>query len=210
MIGKKYQGMTLIELLVAITILTVVMTGLSAIFSHVWKSNAYAIKMGQASFSVSRGLDRMVVYLRKARQADNGAYAIQSAAENDLVIFSDYDKNGATERLHFYLEGGQIKMGVARPLGGTVKTYPVEDQEVSVLAENIVNVESEPIFHYYNINYPVVSTNNPVPYPVDVSNVKLLKIFLKTNIDPSRTAENVEMESFVELRNLNDYNKVGL
>jgi len=88
------------------------------------------------------------------------------------------------------------------------KTYPSGDQEVTVIAGHIVNATNEPIFYYYNRDYPGDVVNNPLDTPAAVSDVRLLKIHLKINIDPNRAPDNVEMQSFVELRNLNDYNRI--
>jgi len=207
-IEKKYSGMTLIEMLVAIAIFSIVMTGFSMLFIRSWRMNAYVIEMGQSSFAVSQGVNTMVAYLRKARQADDGSYPIKSVANNDLVVFSDYDKDGLTERLHLYLQNGQLKMGVTEPTNGIPKTYPTADQQTKILADRIVNAANEPIFYYYNKNYPGDVTHNPVTLPVDISTIRLIKVFLKMNIDPNRAPDNIETQSFVELRNLNDYDKM--
>ncbi len=205
---KKYPGMTIIEMLVAIAIFVVAIEGFTLLFMRSWKINSYTIEMGQSSLAVSQGANKIVGYLRKVRQADNGSYPIVSAANNDLVVFSDYDKDGITERLHFFLQNSQIKMGITDPTNTMPKTYPSGDQQVNILADKIVNTGSEPIFYYYNKDYPADTVHNPVATPADVSTVRLIKIFLKINIDPNRGPENIETQSFVELRNLNDYDRM--
>lgn len=205
---KKYSGMSLVEMLIAISIFTMSISGFSLLFIRSWRMNSYAIEMGQSSFAVSQGVNTMVNYLRKARQGDNGAYTIQSADDDELVFFSDYNKNGTTERLRLYLENSTLKMGIAHPTGGIPKSYPLVDDEVKVLAERIVNAPNEPIFYYYNKDYPQDLINNPVATPADVSQIKLIKIFLKINIDPNRAPDNIETQSFVEIRNLNDYDRI--
>jgi hypothetical protein len=79
---------------------------------------------------------------------------------------------------------------------------------VKVLASNIVNDINTPIFYYYNANYPSDKTHNPLTIPLDTSEIRLIKILLKINIDPNKGPENMEMQSFVELRNLNDYDRM--
>lgn len=200
--------MGLIEMMVAIAIFTVSMAGFTALFLHTWKVNSYSFEMGQASYVVSQGMDKTVSYIRKARQGDDGAYPIQSAGNNDLVVFSDYNKDGITERLHFYLQSGQLKMGATIPTIGIPKTYPAGDQQTIILASNIVNAANEPLFYYYNSNYPADTVNNPLSVPLDVSVVRLVKILLKININPGKGPENIETQSFVEIRNLNDYDRM--
>ncbi len=201
--------MTIIEVVVSISIFVIAMAGFTLLFSKSWQMNSYTLAMGQASADASRGLNLMVVYMRKARQGDDGSYPILSASDNDLVIFSDYDKDGITERLHFYLQNGQIKMGMTKPTGTMPKTYPSGDQETIVLVSDVMNTANDPVFSYYNNNYPADTVNNPMPVSsMNISSVRLIKIFLKVNTDPSKIQKDIETQSFVELRNLNDYQNI--
>jgi len=211
MIDKKNidnNGMTIIEMMVAISIFIIAITGFTSLFLRSWKVNSYTLEMGQSSLAASQGVSTMVNYLRKVRQADDGSYPIKLAGEQELLVFSDYDRDGITERLHFYLQDGQIKMGITDPTGGMPKSYPTNDQEIKILAEDVVNTELEPIFHYYNNNYPGDNINNPLQYPMDVSTIRLVEIFLKVNTDTIRNQDSIETQSFVELRNLNDYDRI--
>jgi hypothetical protein len=204
--AKKIKlGMTIIEMLIAIAIFTIGIAGFSLLFVKSWKGNSYVFEMGQSSMAASQGVNKLVVYLRGIKQGDDGSYPIKSAANNDLVIFSDYDKDGITERLHFYKSGNQIIMGYRKPSGGLPKTYASGDQGTQVIASSIVNESSVPIFYYYNQNYPGDQANNPLATPANVGSVHLIKILLKININPNRAPDNIETRSFVELRNLNDY-----
>lgn len=198
----------MIEMMMAIMIFTIGVAGFTLLFSRTWRVNSYTLEMGRSSMAVSNGINRMGRYIRGVRQGDNGAYAIQSAADNDLVVFADYDKDEVTERLHFYKSGGDILMGVTDPTDTLPKTYPAGDQEASVLVSDIVNDDSTPVFYYYNRNYPQDVQNNPIATPAPVLDIKLVKIYLEINIDPSRAPDNMKMQSFVEMRNLSDYDRI--
>lgn len=207
---KKYfrNGLTLVETIVAIALFLLGTQATILIFSKTMQSKAYSLEMGKASFVVSRSISDVTQYLRRARQSDAGAYPIVSANDNDVVFYSDYDKDGVTERVHIYLSSGKIYLGVRNPTTNLPKTYSAGDAETFQLAENIVNTTSDPMFSYYNADYPADTTNNPVSTPADVSEVRLVKIFLKINIDPNKAPENIQQETFVELRNLNDYDRI--
>ena len=208
MIKKIKKGMTLIEALIAISIFTIGIAGFSLLFIKAWQSNSYTFEMGRSSFALSQGVNEIVGYLRKARQGDDGSYPVKSAASNDLVVFSDYDKDGITERIHFYKNGSQIMMGWRKPTGSLPKTYAAGDQETKIISSSIVNASNEPIFYYYNKDYPGDSANNPVSPPINVADVRLVEIFLKININPNRAPDSVQLRSFAELRNLNDYDRM--
>lgn len=202
---KNKRGMTLVEALIAISIFAIGIEGFSLLFINSWKANSYTFEMGQSSMAVSQGMNQLIVYLRGIRQGDDGSYPIKSAQNNDLIVFSDYDKDGITERVHFYRSGNQIVMGYRKPSGGLPKTYASGDQGTQVMVSSIVNEANVPIFYYYNQNYPGDQAGNPVPTPANVGDIHLVKILLKININPNRAPDNLETSSFVELRNLNDY-----
>ena len=84
-------------------------------------------------------------------------------------------------------------------------TYPGIDESVKIIANDIVNSPSDPVFFYYNKNYPGDLSNNPLATPISVVDVRLIKIHLMINIDPRRAPNNVNLESFAQLRNINDY-----
>ena len=205
--NKTYfkRGLTLIETIVAITLFLLGIQASVLVFNKTVQNKRYSMEMGRASFTVSRSIGDLTKYIRKARQSDTGAYPIASIGENDFVFYSDYDNDGATERLHIYFldDDDTVYMGVRNPSAGLPPIYEPGDEETIVLAEHIVNTASDPVFTYYNMNYPADSNSE-----TDRSRVRLVKIFLKINIDPNNAPENIHQQTFVELRNLNDYDRI--
>lgn len=176
------------------------------LFAKSWSINSFVIEEGNSIMIVSQSISKMVSELRKTRQADNGSYMIKSANDFDLVVYMNDDGDVQTERVHYYLENQQLKKGVSDP-SGSPPVYPANDQRIEILANYVVNTSSEPIFYYYNENYPGDTTNNPLYTPASIGDIKLIKIFLWVNIKPLTAPDNVKFESFVNLRNLNEYNK---
>jgi len=205
---KNKKGLTLIETLVAIAIFSIGIEGFTLLFLNTWKNNKYTLEMGQSSMTVSQGINTIVNYLRSVRQSDNGAYPIKSADDNEVVVYSDYDRDGITERLHIYKNDQDILMGVTDPTVTIPKTYPSEDEETFTLATKIVNTDTEPIFYYYDKNYAGGDDQLPITTPANVADIRLLKIHLKINIDPNNAPDNIELQTFVEMRNLNDYDRI--
>lgn len=206
-IRHNQTGMTLIEALMAVSIFAMGIGGFSLLFSKTWQMNAYTLEMGQSSMAVSQGLNKMVDYIRRARQGDDGSYPVQLAKDNELTIFCDYNKDDVTERLHFYRSGQTILMGVTVPTATLPKTYPTADQTVEIVASSIVNASTVNIFQYFNKDYPEDIINNPMITPALVADIRMMKIYLEVNINPVHAPDNVHIQSFVEMRNLNDYNQ---
>jgi hypothetical protein len=208
-IKNKLKGLTLVEMMVAIAIFTIGIGGFTLLFVNTWKNNSFTLEMGQSSAAVSQGLNKMAGYIRGARQSDNGSFPLGSANSNDLVLYSDYNKDGITERLHFYKNGQTVLMGVRNPSGTIPITYQSGDSQVITIANYIVNSASEPIFYYFDKDFAGDElTNPPLSVPANVADVRIIKIHLKVNINPNRAPDNIEMQSFVEIRNLNDYDHI--
>jgi len=199
-IKNKYKGMTIIEMMVAISIFTIGIGGFTLLFYKTWEMNKFALEMGQSSMAVSQSVNKMINYIRKTRQSDNGSYALVSAEDNDLILYSDYNKDGVTERLHFYKNNSDVLMGITSPTTEVPKVYPAEDDETVTLASKIVNASDVPIFYYYDQNYS--GSQDSLSTPVDVSEVRLIKVYLQINIDPYNAPDNIQIQSFANLRNL--------
>lgn len=192
----------------AIAIFSIGIEGFSLLFVRSWKINSFVIESGEASMMASRGVQKTVDVARRARQSDNGIYPIVSANNNDFVFYSDIDKDGATERVHYYRDGNSLVVGTAKPAGAP-PVYPAGDQSVQVIANYIANDVGHPIFSYYDENYPADTINNPMATPASVSDVRMVKIHLMINIDPDNAPDYINIQSFAALRNLNEYDRAN-
>ena len=200
------------EMMIAIAIFAIGIEGFTMLFVKSWQQNSYTIEMGQTAMATSQGVNKMVKYIREIRQGDNGTYPVQLADDNELTVFCDYDRDGDTERLHFYLDedSDTIFMGIREPSSGFPITYASGDGETQTIASHIVNEANNPIFAYYDANYPEDSVNNPVLTPATAPDVRLVRITIHMNIDPNRAPDNIQIQSFAEMRNLNDHDRFGI
>lgn len=199
------------EAMIAIAIFAIGMEGFTLLFARSWKQNYYVLEMGQTAMAVSRGVNELVRYIREVRQAEDGSYPVISADDNDLIFYSDYDRDGYSERIHIYKSSSNIIMGIREPnLSSFPPTYASGDGEVKTLATSVVNDAATPIFAYYDSDYPEDSVNNPIVTPANVPNIRLVRVTLHMNIDPNRPPDNVTIQSFAEMRNLNDHDRFGL
>ncbi len=204
---KALRGMSLIEMLIAIGVALLAMEGMTLLFTKMWDNNKFVLEEGMASSAASRATNKIVIQLRGVQQADNGDFPIKSADGFDLVFYCDIDDDGVVEKVHYYLDqaNDQLKQGVSNPLATNPVTYPANDSVVSVVTNYVVNESDNPIFYYYNSNYPGDTVNNPLATPASVGTIQMIRVKLLINIDPVHAPNNINIESFVDLRNLNDY-----
>lgn len=204
---RSLKAMTLIELLVAISVALIAMEGFTYLFIKTWDTNKFVLEEGMASAAASRATNKIVIQLRAVQQADNGDYPIESADDFDLVFYCDVDDDGVVERVHYFLDqaNDQLNMGVSNPIAGNPITYPVSDDTVTVVTSYVVNESDDPTFYYYNDDYPGDTVNNPLSTPTNVGDIQMIRVHLYVNINPVHAPDNINIESFVDLRNLHDY-----
>lgn len=200
------KGMTLVEMMVAITILTLAMGGFTLLFARSLRVNAFTIEEGITSIRTSRTVDAITSDLRRARQGDNGDFPIVSVSDSDIEFYVNIDGDSGTERVRYFLDSDLqlLKRTVADPIAGTPVTYAAAGTEETV-ATYVTNEASEPLFSYYNKNYPGDTANNPLSGTISLSDIRLIRVWVRMNIDPIRAPDNINIQSFAELRNLNDY-----
>lgn len=199
--------MTLVEVIIAIAIMLIAMEGFTLLFLKSWDTNKFILEEGLASAAASQATNKVLTQLRSVRQADNGDFPVESGSDFDLKVYIDIDDDNVTERVHYFLDlaADQLKVGITNPTGTAPVSYPASDDAVSVLTNYVVNESDDPTFYYYNENYPGDTVNNPLVTPVSVENVRLIRVHLLVNIDPVHAPNNVNIESFADLRNLETY-----
>jgi len=200
--------MTLVDTMVAIAIFTIGIAGFTVLFARSWQTNSFIIEEGETTRIASAGVNYIVRDLRKIRQADNGDFPIKSGDDFNLTVYLNDDNLPDTERVHYYLDGTVLKKGVAKPNTASPPVYPPNytTDVVTTIANYVTNTSGQPIFYYYNKDYPGDTVNNPLNLSpsLPVGQVKLVRINLWVNIKPLTAPDNVNFESFVDLRNLNE------
>jgi len=196
------KGFTLVETIIAIGIFTIVIMGTSVFVVKIWESQRFIFQSGLASIQASQGVTNIIKLIRNAQRADNGAYPIVSVDDSDLIMYGDIDNDGVVERLHYYKDSNTIKVGITDPTTDVPPQYPSGDQTVQTIVENVVNTSGEHVFTYYDENNAELSS------PVQVNTVKMIKVFLSVDINPSLSPEPVQFESFASIRNLSKHDRI--
>lgn len=199
--GKSSRGMTLIEVVMASFIMAAMTGMIAVVLNKVFFVNRYTIEQGLNTYSLDSSLKNFSRYLREARQSDAGNYLIHTAKSFELVFFSNIDKDSDIERVRFFLDNKQLKMGIANS-SGFPATYPSGDQETRVIGTGIVNTPDQPLFYYYNRDYPVDQVNNPLSGDIFPEEIGLIQIDVYANIEPGHTPENMRLQTFIRPRNI--------
>ncbi|MFZ2038526.1 MAG: prepilin-type N-terminal cleavage/methylation domain-containing protein [Minisyncoccia bacterium] len=198
---KNFKGFTIVELLIVIAITTLMVTIVGAFARDVFFIKNYVSESYTSEQDASKIIRPMITELRSARASQTGAYAIEQAGTSSLIFFTDTNLDGMTERVRYYLFNKTIMKGIIFATG-TPATYPAAQEKFNTLIRNVGNSSSTPIFEYYNDSY--TGTSSPLTQPVNIANVSLIKITVKTDIDVNRAPYQQTITTQVSIRNLKD------
>jgi hypothetical protein len=213
---NKYKGMTFVETVVTIAIMAIVMLGSSLFFVRMWTSHHFAIKSGIASLVATVSVEQAVGLIRKAQQAQNGAFPIAVADDYEFTFYSDYDNDNVVEKIRLFVDEDTFNMGIVEPdISGIIATYDDTTEVTKTIANNVTNgIDSgDPVFEYYDVDGKIYTYSDIEGKALETlaipAEVRMVKVTLMINPEPIlRSPDDVEIQSFVVIRNLTQYDEL--
>ncbi|KKR11648.1 MAG: hypothetical protein UT39_C0004G0007 [Candidatus Woesebacteria bacterium GW2011_GWA1_39_21] len=198
---KQTQGVTIIELLIAIAITSIIGLGIVAL-QYILGQNQIAITTSYKSIEDANYASSMISKeLRRASQSETGSYLLSNASDQNIVFYSDYDLDGRIERVQYQLVGTTLTKTITKPTGTPV-TYSTDTTNTTI--SDIIRNGSDPLFYYYNENYPTDTENNPLPANQRLSDTRSIGIHLKVNTNANDNTKDYVVDSFINIRMLKD------
>lgn len=198
--SNQVSGFTLMEVILAMAIIAIFVAGLAS-FDRLLSDSQTLLSLSSLSFNEANiGVDAMVRELRGADYADTGSYPLEQVDDQEITFYSNIDGDEEIERVRYFLDNGQMNRGVVNPVGEP-PIYDGSSEQVNLVIDYIQN-QSDPIFYYYNQDWPADTVNNPLPLASRLSNAKLIKVSLTVNPKPSRPESQFSVSSFAQIRNL--------
>jgi len=192
--GEALRGFTIIELSISALLMIVIGIAILGLQKLMADSQLFAFRNYTNVEDANFSLTQIAREMRTMRSGQNGAYPIISGQNNDVSFYSDIDYDGVSERVRYYLDGTTLRKSVTEPTGFP-PAYNDADIQTRVIAENIEN-GTEPLFMYFNEDWPDDTNNNPLPTPANLADISLVRVFL--NIDNYSLATNVSLRMLKE------------
>ena len=190
----KEKGFTIIEVLVASALLVIIgagFLGLQYIFSRnqviAWQNYINIEEANRATMTISREI-------RNMNEGEEGSYPLVAAEDQEIIFYSDIDFNGQTERVRYTLSGNTLTKGVTQVSGEPAEYNTINELE-TIITEFVRN-GSDPMFYYYNNNWPIDTVNNPLSVGQRISGTSMIRLSLSVNmnVDPN-TNYTIDTES---------------
>jgi prepilin-type N-terminal cleavage/methylation domain-containing protein len=195
------RGFTLVETFVAIALLAVILVAVSAFQANVFKYNRHSQTALTNTQEAQAILKNITKELRTMTRSANGAYPILSAATNTLTFYADTTGDTQAERVRYYLASSTLYRGVIKP-SGSPAVYNPADEKTNILATGIGNSTSTPVFEYYLGTHD--GTTDAMTYPIVLTSIRLVKININIDSDPTKSPIPRLFTTKVSLRNLKD------
>lgn len=193
------QGMTLIEMLVVITIYTILLLVITNSILSVYRYNAYAIEQGGEIENARRGMTQWNRDAKEMITAEDGTFPVRVIEPHRFGYFSDTDADDTVEYVEYVLASTTVTKYTYNATGSPATynfTTPDSSQILSEYVQNLVQATST--FLYFDTNGVQLSATDPL---VDV---RYIKAQIIVNIDPERSPGEFMLRSSIAPRNLKD------
>lgn len=197
---KRRFAFTITELIIAIGIFALIILTVSFWQKDIFLFNDVLNKKLIIQGEIQKTIKDFVAETRTAQISNHGHYPLEEANKDSFIFYSDIDGDNLRERIRYFLEEKTLKRGVIKPTGQPL-SYNSTNEKITKLVHNLVNPNNE-IFTYYDKNYD--GNNSPLPQPVDILSVRLVKITITVDEDINRPPESITGISQVLIRNLKD------
>jgi prepilin-type N-terminal cleavage/methylation domain-containing protein len=199
-IHNHYQrGFTLIEVIVASFILTI-LVGISAIFFvYFFKNYNFSFEQNRSLDDAQSSINKLITELKEAKTSESGAYPLLTTNDQEITFFADIDNDGKVEQVRYFLDNTQLKRGLIEPEAPPL-IYDPAKEKVVVITDDVRN-SAIPLFYYYNGDWPGDIVNNPLAAGARLLNTRLVKVNLIINTNPG-LQKDFNISSEVMIRNL--------
>jgi prepilin-type N-terminal cleavage/methylation domain-containing protein len=189
------DGVTLMELLVAMVIMSVISTMIIVAWVALQNSYAYSVKSDDARDTARDTLSRMRREIRDAMVDASGNGPVVLADANHIEIMTAFHDPSESVQLVDYTYTQATGQITRRRGTGTA----------SAVAKNVVNTATTPIFTYgyYDSTGDFVTSTSVSG--TDLTRIQTIEIHLLVDLNPGHSPTYMSLESTVQPRNQRQY-----
>jgi len=185
------KGFTLIEILITMSIMTVVIFISSDFITTGLKSTRFVNEQQTAITNARKATHVFKKEIRGANSSEQGDYPIALIDEDEFIFYTDADDDGIMEKVRYYITGVDLMKEVTQP--GASKDY--SEIATSHKIASYLNNDEEALFTYFSGNHVETSL---------INEVRLININLRINVTPTIAPNDYYVTTDVNLRNLKD------
>ncbi len=199
LMDSSQKGMTLMEVVVAIGIFTVLSLAITTSITSLYQNNAYTFAQADEIDNARRGMTQWQRDAKEMTIAEDGTYPIAVIEEHHLGYYSDTDQDDSVEYVEYILGTTTLTKNTYDSTGSPPTYNLSSPDDTYVMSEYVQNIiQSTSTFFYYDELGNQLSSTSPY---IDVRYVRAQII---VNIDPARSPGEFMLRSSITPRNLKD------
>ena len=189
------KAFTLLELLLTITIVIILSFIGSEFVIQGIKTQVFTQKQDEAVYNARNILNEIGKEVREAQFSSTGDYLLDVVDKQELSFYSNIDDDSLVEKIHYFLDGYNLKKGIIKPNGDPLK-YLDSNEIITTISSYIVN-QNDPIFTYFDENGNQINDPN-----LNKHDIRLIHIFLKVDVNPGKSPDPYNLITDIQIRNL--------
>jgi len=196
---KNQHGMTLVEVVVAIGIYTVLTLAITTSITALYQYNSYTIEQADEIDNARRGMTQWNRDVKEMTTAEDGTFPIVVIGPHHLGYYSDTDQDDSVEYVEYILASSTLTKYTYNPTG-VPASYDLTTPDTSqILSEHVQNInQATSTFFYFDNAGNALSSTSPIV------NVRFIRAQIIVNIDPLRSPGEFMLRSSIAPRNLKD------
>jgi prepilin-type N-terminal cleavage/methylation domain-containing protein len=193
------QGMTLVEMLVTIALMTILMGMIFSSIYYFYRYNAYAIAQTAEVDNARRSLTRLTRDIREMTYAEDGSFPIVVKEPHRLGFYSDIDYDNSVEYVEYELATTTFFKRTYNAVG-TPPVYNLANPDEEIIVSEFVqnNLEATSTFAYFNSNGVVLAAGDLL------TDVRFIQVQIIVNVNPIQAPGEFLLRTSIAPRNLKD------
>ena len=171
----KQNGFTLIEIVVALSIFTILAFGVYQLLNDIFvNSNQQTLSMDNID-QARLVLSTFTNEIRDATTGSDGSFPLNQVDDSQIIFYSNFGTNNSVvKRIRYYISGSTLYKGIILPTGSPL-AYNLFSESVSPVLTGVSNGSSQ-LFYYYDGNYD--GSTSALSQPVNINRVRFVRINL--------------------------------
>ena len=198
--SNQQRGMTLVEMLVALALFSLLMLVVTNGIQQMYTYNAYTFAQAYQVQNARLGMKSFIRDVREMTFADDGTFPLAVMEPNRIGFYSDIDRDDSVEYVEFeYIASSTIAKSIYNATG-TPPTYDTTTPDQTIILSRYVQntLQATSTFFYYDTNGAAVTDAN------DLTDVRYVEAQIIVNIDPVRDPGQFMLQSSAALRNVKE------
>jgi prepilin-type N-terminal cleavage/methylation domain-containing protein len=197
---QHQNGMTLVELLVVVSLFTLLLFVVTNGIQQLYIYNAYTFAQAYQVQNARLGLQAFIRDVREMTFADDGTFPLAVMEPHRIGFYSDIDRDDSVEYVEFAYGGTTTLTKSVYSATGTPPVYStVTPDQVLTLSRYVQNnLQSTSTFFYFD------ESGNAITNPAALTDVRYISAQIIVNIDPIREPGQFMLRSSAALRNLKE------